>query len=723
MDFSIFSQGSAKRSRKQLRKDKTHAWVLAVSLVIACTCAVVYFMPRSSSFNYDYHVNQPWRYGALFATQKFNIQMSDSAIQAQQDSVRRHFQPYFNVNPTILPAMKARLMAMKVKDKDGNSVSAAHDATLRPYVLHVAQLLDSVYARGIISPIVADSLSEAGVQTVRLISGNVAKPYPFSRIFSTKTAYRYIVSQDPDRFNPTLLSQLNINTVLEENAIYDSEKSREECDAQLASLSTGVGFVMANEKIVDKGDIITPETYLKLRSYENVVKEQNTENEKVPYILSGQIIMVLIIMSVLGSYLALFRRDYLANPRCAILVYALITIFSILASLMVSHHFYHIFALPCCMVPIIIRVFLDSRTAYIFHTAMILIISFVLTYPYEFIILQIVAGMIAIQNLRELSQRSQIIRTAFIITLSYIVFYIAYEMTLGVKLQDIDHAPIVFLIINGIFLLFAYPLLWVFERAFGFISDVTLVELSNINNPLLQRMTEVAPGTFQHSMQVANLASEVAKRIHAKAQLVRTGALYHDIGKMDRPVFFTENQSGANPHTHLTPQKSAEVIIRHVTRGLELAEQYNLPPVIRRFIATHHGRGKVRYFYVTYCNQHPDEKVDESLFTYPGPNPATAEEAILMMCDSVEAASRSLSEYTEESISNLVDRIIDSQVKEGFFQECDITFRQIMIAKNELKERLKNIYHTRISYPELQQNTVESKELQKKEKEEEKQLS
>ena len=255
--------------------------------------------------------------------------------------------------------------------------------------------------------------------------------------------------------------------------------------------------------------------------------------------------------------------------------------------------------------------------------------------------------------------------------------------------------------INGILLMFTYPLLWMLEKMFGFTSDVTLVELSNTNNELLQRMSEIAPGTFQHSLQVANLASEVAKRIDAKSQLVRTGALYHDIGKTERPAYFTENQAGINPHKRLTPVKSAEVIIAHVKNGLALAEKYNLPQTIRNFISTHHGRGKAKYFYITYKNEHPDEDIDEELFTYPGPNPTTKEEAILMMTDSVEAASRSLKEYNEESISNLVDRIIDGQVADGAFKECNITFKEIAIAKSVLKEKLKTIYHTRITYPEL----------------------
>lgn len=701
MIFNIFRNEI--KSRKQQKRDKRHAVLTLAVLVVVSTALVVWFLPRSASFNYEYSVGEPWRYGPVYANQKFNILMSDSDMQRQQDSVRSQFQPYFNVRPNVHAAMRDRLLHLSVRDADGHSHEASDIDSLRPCLAYVASLLDTIYERGLIAPATLDSLNDNGTQRIRIITDNVARSVSIHSVFSTHSAYRYIM-QHRGSFRLGTLQQLNLNNVLEENLVYDGEKSRDELSGELSELSTGVGFVMANEKIVDRGEIVSADTYMKLRSYENVVSEQATEQGKLPFIWAGQVTLVLILMTLLATYLWLFRRDYLWKPSSVFLLYGLITTFSVLASLMMTYHFLHIFVLPCVMVPIIIRVFLDSRTAFIFHTAMVLLISLVLSYPYEFVLLQVVAGIAAIQNLRELSQRSQIVRTTFVITAISVLFYVAYELTLGLAPGELDRSEIIYLLISGVFLLFTYPLLWVFERAFGFISDVTLVELTNINSPLLQRMTEVAPGTFQHSMQVANLAADVAKRIGAKVQLVRTGALYHDIGKMERPVFFTENQNGISPHRHLTPLKSAEVIINHVTHGLQMAADAHLPQVIRRFIATHHGSGLVKYFYITYCNEHPDEDVDPAPFRYPGPNPESTEEAILMMCDSVEAASRSLPEYTGEAIDCLVDKIIDNQMADGFFQECDITFRQIAQAKAALKERLRNVYHTRISYPELQQN-------------------
>jgi putative nucleotidyltransferase with HDIG domain len=353
------------------------------------------------------------------------------------------------------------------------------------------------------------------------------------------------------------------------------------------------------------------------------------------------------------------------------------------------------------MVPIFIRVFMDSRTAFMTHFTMILICAIMLQHPFEFVAVETIAGLVAISSLRELSQRSQLFKTAFIVTAVAMGVNLAFDWMRADALAQIDYSTYNYLVANGIAMLFGYPLLYLIEKAFGFTSDITLIELSNTNNEVLRRMSEVAPGTFNHSIQVANLAGEIANKIGAKAQLVRTGALYHDIGKLANPIYYTENQSGIDPHEMLTDIESAQIIISHVTEGLKMADKYNLPQVIREFISTHHGQGKAKFFYIRYHNEHPDEPVDDLLFTYPGPNPFTREQACLMMADGVEAASRSLSDYTEQSIRQLVNRIVDSMVDDGFFRECPITFRDIAYAKTVLIEKLKTMYHTRISYPEL----------------------
>ena len=415
----------------------------------------------------------------------------------------------------------------------------------------------------------------------------------------------------------------------------------------------------------------------------------------------GQILFVAILFICLTVYLTLFRNDYFDRIRSIAMLYSLVIFFCVISSVMVSNNILHVYIIPFVMVPIFIRVFMDSRTAFITHVVMILICASALQRPLEFIAVEVVAGIVAIFALRELSSRSQLFWTAVLVTVAAQLTNLSLDWIMTDSISKINISEYNYLFVNGLFLFCSYPLLYLIEKAFGFISNITLIELSDMNKELLRRMSEVAPGTFQHSIQVGNLAAEIANKIGAKSQLVRTGAYYHDIGKILNPIYFTENQSGINPHESMTFVDSAQMIISHVTEGLKLAEKYNLPDIIKEFIATHHGQGKAKYFYVKQKNAFPDEAIDDLLFTYPGPNPFTKEQAILMMADSVEAASRSLPDYTEKSIRELVNRLIDTQVAEGYFKECPITFRDIAYAKTVLIEKLKTIYHTRISYPEL----------------------
>lgn len=681
------------KSTKQQKRTYWSRLLMKFVLVVLSTALVVYFMPRGDEFGYKYELNTPWNYGLLIANTKFPILKNDSTIRQERETTMRTFQPYYNYAPSVRDSMVNRLYNYAANEWQGENAAM--------YVHHIAALLDTIYKHGVLSSDDYIRVSEKEHhKSIRKVHDNMAISVPLSKVFSLRSAYAYIMKQDTARYSQLVLQQYNINELIQQNLFYDKMKSEEELDELLQGISSYNGFVQAGQKIVDRGETVTEEVYDVLHSYEKDYERRNISETKIPYKSMGQAIFTLVIFISLITYLSLFRADYFENSRSVTLLFVLPVVFCIIASLMVSHKILNVFMLPVCLVPIVIRVFMDSRTAFMFHCGMVLIISMMLTNCYEFIILQLVTGMVAIQTLRELSQRSQIVRTSFIIFLVYVIFYTGYSLHHENDIK-MDTWMYICFTVNCVLLLFTYPLLWMLEKMFGFTSDVTLVELSNVHNSLLQRMTEVAPGTFQHSMQVANLSAEVAGKIGAKAQLVRTGALYHDIGKMERPVFFTENQNGISPHKHLTPLKSAEVIIAHVKNGIALAEKNHIPESIKRFIATHHGLGKAKFFYITYKNEHPDEEVDESAFTYPGPNPSTKEEAILMMCDAVEASSRSLSEYTEDSINQLVDRIIDGQVAEGFFSDCSITFKEIGVAKAVLKEKLKTIYHTRISYPEL----------------------
>ena len=673
---------------------------MKIILVLLSTALVVYFMPKGDEFGYKYELNKPWNYGLLIANSKFPILKNDSLLRKEQLITERNFQPYYYYDMTVKESMQQKLHSTEAEAWQGDNA--------KEYVKHIASLLDTIYTRGVMSIDDYTQLTEEQHhKRIRIIKDNIASSVSLNNVFTLRTAYRYIMTSDTNRYSRIVLQKFNINELIQQNLRADAMKSKEELSDQLSGISGYSGFVQAGEKIIDRGETVTEDIYDKLRSYEQDFERRNTNDATIPYKAIGQSVFVFVIFVLTTIYLSLYRDDYFDNIRNAALLYTLPVLFCILASFMVSHKFFHVFMVPFCSVPIVIRVFMDSRTAFMIHCAMIMMVSITLSSGYEFVVLQLVVGMAAIHSLRALTERSQIIRTALLLFIVYSIFYTGYSLyhENGIKM---DYNMYYYFGINSVLTIFTYPLLWMLENLFGFTSDVTLIELSNVSNPLLQRMTEVAPGTFQHSMQVANLCAEVAKKIGGNAQLVRTGALYHDIGKMERPVFFTENQNGISPHKHLTALKSAQVIIAHVSNGISLAEKNHIPEAIKRFILTHHGHSKAKYFYITYRNEHPNEEINESEFTYPGPNPSSKEEAILMMCDAVEAASRSLPEYTEESINTLVDRIIDGQMTDGCYSECSITFKDIATAKAILKEKLKTIYHTRISYPELNEANKEN---------------
>lgn len=544
---------------------------------------------------------------------------------------------------------------------------------------------------------------------VRLVSGNSAQSISLGCVYSTLSAYEQLFIDEQIAMQRPILQRCNLNNYIEPNLIYDKGKSETERNDLLSSIPPASGMVMSGQKVIDRGDIVDEYTYRVLSSFEREIKRRSATQTQITNTIIGQVIFVTLMVFLFTMYLGLFRRDYFNKPRSIAMLYTLITLFPVVVSLMMRHNFLSVYMLPFAMVPIFVRVFMDSRTAFVCHVTMILICTTAVRYQYEFIIIQLVAGLIAIYSLRELTRRAQVFKTAILVGIGSTLVYLALQLMQDNDFSSMDHDMYYHFVVNAVLLLIAYPMMYIIEKMFGFVSSVTLFELSNTNRGLLRDLSEIAPGTFQHSITVGNLAAEIANKIGANALLVRTGALYHDIGKMKNPVFFTENQAGVNPHDTLTYQESARIIISHVTEGVKLAERENLPTIIRDFIVTHHGTGITKFFYIKYKNEHPEEEVDPAPFTYPGPNPFTREQAILMIADGVEAASRSLPEYTEESISTLVNRMIDQDVTDGYFKECPITFRDLAIAKLVLIERLKAIYHTRISYPEMKKQNEEEK--------------
>lgn len=667
---------------------------LATKTVLVCitVAIIVWFLPRNEGRMYRYDVGKPWMYGSVIAKFDFPIYKTDEAIKHEQDSLLKHFQPYYSLNPLIEKKQVERFL---------HDYEQGINGLPKEYVGIVARQMQEIYQMGIINTNEYNNIFKDSTSMIRFVSGKNAKSLKVSSFYSTIAAYEHIFANEKLAAQRAILSRCNLNNYIEANIVYDKEKSDAEKNDLLSSIPLASGMVMSGQKIIDRGEIVNDYTCRVLNSFDKEMKRRSSTQDEILTTFIGQILFVLILVMMFTSYLTLFRKDYFEKPRSITMLYTMITLFPILVSMMMKHNFFSVYIIPFAMAAIFVRVFMDSRTAFITHVTMILICAAAVKYQYEFIIVQLASGLVAIYSLRELSKRSQIFITAILVTISSCIVYLALQLMQDNQVFNIDPSMYTYFIINGIFLLLSYPMMYLIEKMFGFISNVTLFELSNTNKGLLRNLSEIAPGTFQHSITVGNLAAEIANRIHANSLLVRTGALYHDIGKMTNPVFFTENQAGVNPHDQLSDLESAQIIISHVTEGLKLAEKFNLPGIIKDFISTHHGTGLTKYFYINYCNEHPDEQVDKEMFQYPGPNPFTREQAILMMADTVEAASRSLNEYTEESISTLTNKLIDSQVADGFFWECPITFRDIALAKSVLIERLKSIYHTRISYPHL----------------------
>ena len=667
-------------------------FLIRTGLIIASVVIIVWLMPRSTHNTYKIERGKPWAYADLKAPFDFPIYKSDEAVKAERDSLMKQYEPYYIYNTDIV----GKQLRQFAKDYSDGIPGLSND-----YISIVANRLRILYAQGIMNSSEYARLHQDTTQIIRVVSGKNAVSMPITKVNSVISAYEQIFL-DPSLANHgDILKKCNLNDYLTPNLIYDKERSEASLNDLSNSIALASGLVQRGQKIIDRGDIVDSKTYNILQSYEKEMQRREEGNARISLTIMGQILLVFILISCFTIYLTLFRKDYFDKMRSTAMLYALIIIFVVIASMMVKNNILHVYILPFAMVPIFIRVFMDSRTAFMAHSIMILICASILQYPLEFIAVELVAGLVAIFSLRELSSRSQLFWTAVFVTFAAGLTNLALDWIRNNDLTKISYSEYNYIAINGILLFCSYPLLYLIEKAFGFTSNITLIELSDMNKVLLRKMSEVAPGTFQHSIQVGNLAAEIANKIGGKSQLVRTGALYHDIGKIINPIYFTENQSGVNPHEKLGSIDSAQMIISHVTEGIKLAEKYNLPDIIKDFIATHHGQGKTKYFYVQYKNAHPNDAVDDLLFTYPGPNPFTKEQAILMMADTVEAASRSLPDYTEKTIRELVNRLIDSQVEEGYFKECPITFRDIAYAKTVLIEKLKTIYHTRLSYPEL----------------------
>lgn len=677
--------------KSRLKIDTSNIWQ-AIFFIAAVTLTIM-FIPRERQFRYYFEEGKPWRYGLLTAPFDFAVYKDDTTIKHEQDSVLESFKPYFTLDKAIAMSEADKFRNDNTNNKTGENIP--------PYFrsLITSAILD-VYDKGIVDAESYSNLRLSGKKSIRLLEDGVAREYNTDMLLTPKMAYEKIMYMVYDDSVRKVLYTKDLNTYLLPNVKYDTLTNEKARNQLLDNLSISSGMIQSGERIIDRGVIVTPEIYRVLKSYEKAALKRAGDNGRSTGALTGQSIIVVILYSFFYLFMALFRRRIFHNPRTLGFLMMMITVVTLASYAMSQRLLLGIYIVPFAVLPIMVVTFLDARIALYCSLVTILLCAPASPFPMEYVLLQVVVSMTAIDSLKELVKRSQMLKSVLLIFIAYCITYIGYTLLGEGSWNKLNPDMFLYLSINCFMLLFSYLFVFVIEKLFGFTSNVMLVELSDINSPLLRELSEKCPGTFQHAMQVANLGAEAANRIGAKALLVRTGALYHDIGKISNPMFFTENQHGFNPHTNLSYIDSAGIIINHVQDGLKLAKKYNLPESVKAFISTHHGRTKAKYFYNSYKNEHPDERINEEAFTYPGPRPHTKEEGIMMMADVIEAKSRSMKDYSHEAISKMVNSTINEIVSEGELNDTSLSFRDVTEIREVFITRLESIYHPRISYPE-----------------------
>ncbi len=663
--------------------------VVRLLICFAAAIVITYFYPHPESSHYKYEQNRPWNYAKLIAPFDIPIHADSATIIAARDSLEAHFVPVYEIQQLMIDSVIADLPPTVGTN----------------YKNDLATRLRKIYSSGVVDSQTRDKISDGKLPKVRILEKNVLSEMSTSHFTSPREIYLRLDTSITDKGLHDYFSSADLQDILRPNIIYNDAESRRHYDYDYLTLTADRGVIQQGQTIIDKGTIISPQDFTNLRTYERMVEASVTKAGKSDWLmLGGQFLYVILLLSTLFGYIFFYNRQIYDDVRAFGFIFTLITVFFILALLLNTFVSSGIYIAPMAIVPVLVLVFFDGRTALLVSTVLTMICAAITSFPLEFIFLQFTASAAAVYSLRRLAQRSQLLRTAGFVAAAYLLSYITLELLMNGTLEGFAWRMIAYLLVNAALCSMAYVIMSAVERMFGFISDVTLVELADTNHPLLIKLNDECPGTFQHSLSVSNLASDAAKRIGANDKLVRAGAMYHDVGKLSNPAFFTENQHGVNPHDALPPEKSGRIVVNHVLDGLRRADKAGLPNVIKDFIREHHGRGKAKYFYYTYCKLHPDEQIDPLPFQYPGPNPRSRETAVLMMADAVEAASRSLKEHTPQAISDLVNRIIDGQIADGMFDESPLEFRDIRVIKEAFIKRLMTIYHSRIVYPDAPKN-------------------
>ena len=677
---------------------RKHAYIILlyiISIVIVC---VVF--PRGGMFPYEIQRGKIWGHGDLYAPFDIPILKTQQELDAERDSIIGGFVVYYNEIAEV--AEQQKRLFRQTFDEQWSHAYELHEDINRLYQNVIAKF-DMVYGRGILQ--IDETVGSSDhVVIIRNFDSmrNVAQRSEFDNILTPKVAYELIMDELNKRHSSEVMAflrRLNLNNFIQPNLVFNADITNYEKNAQIARISYTKGVLSANRRIIERGEIVNDEKFNLLTSFRHEFENRVGLSGNFRQIWAGQAIIVIICFLLVFIYLMYFRHEIFCNiPQTAFLL-LIMTLFIGLSCIVVSNDYFNLYAVPYVLIPIIICTFYDVRIANFVYWVTILLIGFIAPNGFEFVFLNFVAGLLGIVNIKYIHRRGSLFMSVSMVVLAYCVIYSAMVLMQGINVLHVDWMNYVRFAVSGTLIFVIYPSIFVFEKTFGFISNITLMELSDTNQPLLRKLSEVTPCTFQHSLQVANLSEEVIRKIGGNPMLVRTGALYHDIGKIKRPEYFIENQAGRNPHEDLSPEESAQIIIEHVANGIEIARKNRLPQHIIDFIRTHHGSSAVRYFLSLQQKLNADKDIDRSKFVYSGPVPFSKEMVALMMCDAIEAASRSLKEINHQTISDLVDNIVNYQMIEEQYNDANITYREINTAKQIIKNRLMNIYHARIEYP------------------------
>ena len=684
--------------KKLLTRLGQYYHILFIALVFSATIFLLYLtIPGESRFRYEFQKNAPWRHETLIAPFNFAIYKPEELVKNERDSVKKEFIPYYEMD-TLVSIQQCKNFELELIGLT-KEIPALTDNN----IAELSAIIKQVYGAGIISqspethPVLKDKTE------LYIIDDKTVSKASISSIYSLKTAFQtlndtihYFLKDDYSQLNQSM----NLADFIQANLNYGEEYNLQEMDKLVNSVSETQGMVQAGERIIFKGDIVTPDKFQILNSLKKSYETKQGQNIDRYMLIIGKLILIVACILILIMYLAYFRREIFNEKRHLSFILMMIVLMVFTFRFILQHDFINIYVVPLAILPILLRIFFDSRTAIFALLVTSLLIGYFAPNNYEFIFLNLIAGFIAVFSLDKLHRRSHLVFTALWVFVTYSVLFLALAMIHEGNFEAIRWNELEWFAGNAILILLAYPLIYIFEKLFGFVSDVTLIELSNTNQPLLRKLAEEAPGTFQHSLQIASLAEAVIHRIGGNPFLVYAGALYHDIGKTNQPVYFVENQSaGMSPHSEMGYKESAKVIIDHVTYGVRLARKHKLPEILIDFITTHHGTMQAKYFYTLYKNEHPEVAADPKDFTYPGPRPHSKETSVVMIIDGIEAATRALKEKTHENIRELIGKMVQQKLDDGQLDNAELTLRDITLIKETLLEKLMNIYHVRIEYP------------------------